>query len=365
MADQTIKIKSSSSQIIDEYYDLSLEIVQPHYVYGYGYGYEDIFNLSDGQNIYTTKTYPNDLDYFNVLNVAGLGLGAGLTSTKSDITLSLGGSADFMIQGISYPMEANGRYIDQGINLPSYFSSNSVPIYTYNSNALSGGTYYIHENGEYVMQYLFGVTYAFALVTYLGGIVEQGNTILEITHGAKNSTSGFPIPEARTGVFDEVIGEFQGDPKGFDIEPDITLNYGWGYEASPFLLGDLSDTATLRATVTKDGSAVSGVVVKFDGGPGLTLSANSATTDVNGEADITVSVDSTVLQNLDWRGGNPFLTERFNTGLMELFAEIEEIPSVERAVYTIRTLEDSFFGNEVVSLITIPASGYSYSYGLI
>src|ERR1035437_312922 len=129
------KIKTISNANLNDEFEIVLDILQPHYVYGYGYGLtSSSFILSSSDDPYD-KTYPSDLKYFNVLNMYGFNTGFGIYGTAS---------------------------------------------------------------------------------TYIG-----------------------------------------------------SYSYGWGYETSPLLSGNLSSSANIQATVLNNGSAVSGVTVLFAGGSGI------------------------------------------------------------------------------------------------
>jgi hypothetical protein len=140
-------------------------------------------------------------------------------------------------------------------------------------------------------------------------------------------------------------------------------SYGWGYETSPLLSGNLRNSVNIQATVLNNGVAVSGVTVIFSGGPGIKFSSNSGVTDGSGRTMVSVEIDSSVKMNIDTNGGNPELVDRFALGYMEIVASIDKMPSVNDSVLTIKTVSDQLFGDSmfVLSEIKTISNGYGYS----
>src|ERR1035437_2149004 len=122
-----------------------------------------------------------------------------------------------------------------------------------------------------------------------------------------------------------------------------SYSYGWGYETSPLLSGNLSNSANIQATVSNNGAAVSGVTVIFSGGPGIKFSSNSGVTNGSGKVVVSVEIDSSAKMNIDTNGGNPELVDRFALGYMEIVAAIDKMPSVNDSVLTIKTVSDQLF----------------------
>lgn len=83
------------------------------------------------------------------------------------------------------------------------------------------------------------------------------------------------------------------ETKGNTIEE---YNFGFGYEYAPALLSDDTDNITIKATVTENGSPVPNVKVVFSGTTGSSIFVeNNGVTDENGEVDILIRMDNSVL----------------------------------------------------------------------
>lgn len=118
------------------------------------------------------------------------------------------------------------------------------------------------------------------------------------------SSSSFVDPE-NPGSYEyfDVLG-ISGSTSGYGIENTITgpvggsLFSGWGYELANSVVADGDDSIQIKATVTKNGIAQSGIRVIFQASPGVSFMHNSMITDSNGDAFADVRVDYSKFERL-------------------------------------------------------------------
>lgn len=162
----------------------------------------------------------------------------------------------------------------------------------------------------------------------------------------------------------------EGDVVGYGAEPHSLTGYayGWGYEITPNISGDNNESIEVTATVTDNGSIPddpSGIPVLFTGSPGITFSKNLAYTDSNGQASVSITMDSSVLRNIDFFGSTnvdgerPVYVNYPPFGYMKVEATIPKCLVTNDWDLYINLDGSQSFGEDTYETLSIPSVAWS------
>jgi hypothetical protein len=140
----------------------------------------------------------------------------------------------------------------------------------------------------------------------------------------------------------------------------FSMGYGWGYEETPFLLGNSLDVLRISARVFQNGVAPinpSNIPIVFTAGPGVILSSNVVYTNSSGIAYVYARIDSTVTRNVDENGEHPNYQPFPNMGFAVVEASVALANKEEDWKYEILMSASQSFGDEYTEAISIPVIG--------
>ena len=344
MSNEKYNINISANQNIGldqtDSYDIVLSVDTPHYVYGYGYGVSNYsFDLNSGDNPYD-KTYPYELNYFNVLDIHGTAEGLAFQNTYS---APFNCQPDYVVGGISDPIAINGHYFQYGNNI--YKNLNL----TYILFLASDNYWYLYTSDDY------------------DEFIDSGDT--PSNYIASNTTGNDPT------LLNYTVYGGSWTETSFIVRNSSSVDnmaYGWGYEQSDIIQGNFLDVVNIVATVYKNGSLLTAsddpVLVRFYGGSALSFEPDEVYTENSGiylsKAITTVKVNPDKKMNLDNRIDKKYLVERPIFGFVDIIASVDISSTTFDGKYTIPTVSNSIYGDNISFVLNIDTQSYSYSYGI-
>lgn len=135
-----------------------------------------------------------------------------------------------------------------------------------------------------------------------------------------------------------IEGAMDGElPGGLSSEG---YSYAFGYEYAPAFIagqGEKIDSITVKAVVYENNVRQPNIPIIFKASPYVCLTPNSTTTNDQGEALVTVSIDAEVLQNTAKSPSEAKLSQIPFNGYLTIFAEIDKHPRENEPISLIKT----------------------------
>jgi hypothetical protein len=166
------------------------------------------------------------------------------------------------------------------------------------------------------------------------------------------------------------VFSISGNEVGYGIEDHLSgYDYGWGYEETISVSGGNDDPILVTATVTDNGAVPdepSNIPVLFTGSPGIYFNKNIVYTDSNGQASVYVTVDSSVLRNMDSFGADsddgerPRYLEYPSLGYMKIEATIPKSMVIRDWEVHLEVGITQSFGEETFEYLFIPTFSNFY-----